>query len=384
MTFELKVEQSRHAILTEVAGSTDVTFFRSWGNIGDDLIYAGARQLLAQSRYREVSVLELEQTSGHTALLCGSGAWCGVYNTLYRYLPAIEERFERVIVLPSSFDPQISEVKQTLERSAAIVFAREEASFEHIRPLCDARLAHDTAFFYDFTPFRRDGEGILNAYRTDGESALGALPADNVDISVTCATLDEWLWTIARHETIYTDRAHVIIGAALLGKRVNYWGNSYHKVDGIVEYALRSFPVDRVAVDVGRTGSSTPSGMRESDSRGQMWFEQIMAASQDLIHLMLEHQPIVLIDDDQIRSRMVSELRLVPITEHENQYSGAPADSTTAIEGLEQRRSEGAQWLVIAWPSFWWLDHYDDFRTHVESRYPRRLSNERLLAFDLR
>ena len=36
-----------------VAGGPDVTFLRLWGNIGDELIYAGTRQLLANVRFKE-------------------------------------------------------------------------------------------------------------------------------------------------------------------------------------------------------------------------------------------------------------------------------------------------------------------------------------------
>jgi exopolysaccharide biosynthesis predicted pyruvyltransferase EpsI len=45
---------------------------------------------------------------------------------------------------------------------------------------------------------------------------------------------------------VKTDRAHVMIAAALLGKVVEYWTSSYHKVPSIADYALKSFPVRRI------------------------------------------------------------------------------------------------------------------------------------------
>jgi exopolysaccharide biosynthesis predicted pyruvyltransferase EpsI len=54
--------------------------------------------------------------------------------------------------------------------------------------------------------------------------------------------MDHWLWTIARHDTVATDRAHVMIAAAMLGKRVEYHGTNYHKVTAIAEYSLPAFP----------------------------------------------------------------------------------------------------------------------------------------------
>ena len=85
----------------------------------------------------------------------------------------------------------------------------------------------------------------MRSYRTDPESLGLPIPDDNNDISQTCESLDEWLWTIARHAAVETDRAHVLIAAALLGKRVDYRASSYHKVPAIAEYALQNFPVYR-------------------------------------------------------------------------------------------------------------------------------------------
>jgi exopolysaccharide biosynthesis predicted pyruvyltransferase EpsI len=137
-------------------------------------------------------------------------------------------------------------VRSTLAATKALVFARERKSFEGICRLYDAKIAYDCAFFFDYRPYLRPSKGCLVAYRTDAESALSVIPEDNHDISESCSSLDEWLWTIARHATVNTDRAHVMIAAALLGKVVDYWTSSYHKVPSIADYALKSFPVRRI------------------------------------------------------------------------------------------------------------------------------------------
>jgi hypothetical protein len=162
------------------------------------------------------------------------------------HLPAIEARFERVIIMPSSFDVSVPSVRAALATTKALVFARERNSFDDIRRLCVADIAHDCAFFFDYRPYLRRGEGCLMSYRTDVESVLSLIPESNNDISKSCSSLDEWLWTIARHATVKTDRAHVMIAAALLEKVVDYWTSSYHKVPAIADYALKSFPVRRI------------------------------------------------------------------------------------------------------------------------------------------
>ena len=124
-----------------------------------------------------------------------------------------------------------------------MVFPRELESYRQVRGLCNADVAYDCAFFFDFRPYRSEGNGLLVACRRDKESALEEIPSTNNDISVTCSSLDEWLWTISRYQAVETDRAHVMIAAALLGKRVEYRASIYHKVPAIAKYSLKDFPV---------------------------------------------------------------------------------------------------------------------------------------------
>ena len=240
------LELQRKKLLQMIFDAPDVTFFRHSGNIGDDLIHAGTRRLLADASYREIGTWDMQDARGHTALITGSGGWCiPFHHQLPGALPLIEERFENVIILPSTFDLAEPVVRNALERTKALVFARERESYEQIRHVCNADIGHDCAFFFDFRPYRQRGNGRLDAFRTDAESARADVPAGNNDISVTCFGLDHWLWTIARHATVATDRAHVMIAAALMGKRIEYRGTNYHKVPAIAEYSLSGLPVSR-------------------------------------------------------------------------------------------------------------------------------------------
>lgn len=237
---------SRRALLDAVPATAEpFTLIRGIGNLGDQLIAAGARQLFAGAHFREVSIEEAVRSRGATAVLMGSGAWCEPFHEVMpAALDALVSRYARVVVLPSTFDVSVQEVRRALKRSGAVVFARERESYRQIASLCDARLAYDTSFFFDYAPYCAAGSGVLHAYRTDAE-ATGRfpLPGDNWDISVELGSLDEWLWTIARHEAVHTDRAHVMIAAALLGKRVAIHPSGTHKVPAIAEYALGGFPV---------------------------------------------------------------------------------------------------------------------------------------------
>ena len=253
-THEEAVEDSRDVLLRAIGEPEDLTFIRLYGNKGDELIYAGTRQLLARRFYKEVSVRELDGVSGHTAVIAGCGGWCHPYHDMVKLLPVIRAqvrtRYHHAFFIRRSPCPRL---RSTLATTKALVFARERKSFDDIRQLCDAKIAHDCAFFFDYRPYLRHGEGCLVAYRIDEESALSVVPESNHDISRSCSSLDEWLWTIARHAVVKTDRAHVMIAAALLGKTVDYWTSSYHKVPAIADYSLKSFPVRRIEPDKNKT-----------------------------------------------------------------------------------------------------------------------------------
>lgn len=240
------LELQRNKILGLIAGAPDVTFFRHRGNIGDELINAGARRLLADIPYREVGTWDMQGAEGHTAVITGSGGWCiPFHHQLPAALPLIEDRFERVIILPSTFDLKEPTVRDVLQRTKALVFARERESYRQISEICRADIGHDCAFFFDYRSYLRRGSGRLLAYRTDAESIRPNVPVENIDISLNCFGLDHWLWTIARYDTVMTDRAHVMIAAALLGKQVLYGSTTYHKVTAIAEYSLSGLPVTR-------------------------------------------------------------------------------------------------------------------------------------------
>ena len=54
----------------------------------------------------------------------------------------------------------------------------------------------------------------------------------------------------------------------------------------------------------------------------------------------------------------------------DGRYAGHyPANSTAAMVQLEVLRARGGEFLLIPGPALWWLEHYAQFRQHLESRY---------------
>lgn len=236
------IEASRTRLLRECTDAPDVTFIPLVGNRGDELIWAGVRSLLRDVDHREVPWKAVSDTGGSLALVAGSGGWCKDFHGLaHDVLLQAVERFERVVLLPSTFDPTYEPVAAALRATPARIWARDELSkglMESVRPV---EVAHDTAFFFDYGPWVRRGTGTLYAMRNDRSrvadwDALGIDPIRNDDISHTMKHLDQWLWHIAKHAVVHTDRAHVMIAAAMMGKSVVWYSTNDHKVGGIAAY----------------------------------------------------------------------------------------------------------------------------------------------------
>src|SRR5215472_18211510 len=182
--FVTELERSRAKLLDAVSGR-EFTFFRTFGNIGDRLINAGARQLLAGMKYTEKDIRDGGSCAGEIAVICGGGGWCVPWHAMPKLVRPIEERFAKVIVFPSSFDPRDAEVLSWLRGTHCQLFVRERSSLHAIAAFSNPVLALDTAFFFDYGPwiYSLPDASVLLSYRTDAEKRIQFLPEDNQDIS---------------------------------------------------------------------------------------------------------------------------------------------------------------------------------------------------------
>lgn len=239
------LEQSRALLLASLEGSEDVTLCKLHGNMGDYLIDAGAEALLQDIPHRTVWRADLGDYKGDTLIINGSGGWCRYWHQAIAETLALAGGFQRVVVFPSTFEVEDPVVLKMLP-VPDVVFARERVSYYQtaLAARSDVLLAHDPAFFFDFEPYRRKGKGgILRAFRTDVERSGGPIPSGSKDISATRHSLSGWLNTIANADEIHTDRAHVMIAGALLGKKVRYRSCAYFKVDALADTWLGDYDV---------------------------------------------------------------------------------------------------------------------------------------------
>lgn len=232
--------------LTQYQGAC-IDFFRFPGNYGDSLIWHGTKKLLSLLNISENYVELGSQQKHETLFIDGGGNFVNYYNDVHDFLVKKSHLYTNIIILPHTiFGERQIDVLNNI-RGNLTVFCREKISASFVNgglKYGKSYLWHDCAFYNSFEQ-NLTGEGILQAFRTDKESVNKELPNSNKDISYNGYAkkpLNEFLDTLSRYKRIDTDRLHVAIGAALLGKDVRLFPNSYYKNKAVYEYSLTRFP----------------------------------------------------------------------------------------------------------------------------------------------
>jgi hypothetical protein len=117
--------------------------------------------------------------------------------------------------------------------------------------------------------------------------------------------------------------------------------------------------------------------------------QRLQNATAELGTLVAPGQTFIFVDDDQCidprgGSVLLDGRRTLPFLERDGQYWGPPPDDDTAIRELERLRRAGAAFIALAWPTFWWLDHYTEFHRHLRTCFKCVRDNDCLVVFDLR
>lgn len=266
---------SRERLLAYLGEQGDLCLLTDMkGNIGDHLIWAGTRELLNSGRV-PYTAIRPEDTSiaAHprsTLLIPGSGAFDRRW---HEWLPdivrAASSHYDKVIILPSSFDPGVPIVADCLDRPNVHAFARERRSYRLIEAFGRAALSFDCALYFPGFKDRGttaaspiEGGPLLLALREDAGSLLpgeGLQPNRrlNRDISLSARTLDDWLAAVSQAGRVVTDRLHVAVAAVLLGRQLvyvdpydakisTYWDYTFeHSFDSLVTRSSLAWLVAR-------------------------------------------------------------------------------------------------------------------------------------------
>lgn len=276
----------------------EIIFQPNRGNAGDALIALAAYRLFEDLGLRYRVYREGDDLSESVLVYGGGGNLVPRYSQCARFLAAHLEDAMKIVILPHT----IAGHGDLLSRfgSNVDVICRERISYDHVRkvaPAARVRLMHDLALTLDAGAIlanaewrdrwvarpragkvrpanhvyrlRRLGADIgwvasrlagrpptLDCFRRDSERSDARIPWGNVDLNTATpydqtmghrssaeATAYELFRYLDRFEVINTNRLHVGIVGALLGKRVRFAPNAYWKNEAVYRHSLReAFP----------------------------------------------------------------------------------------------------------------------------------------------
>ena len=279
--------------LSKLPRNEPLYYFANPGSAGDALIALATYQLFYELGidYHIVNGSRPFNPAGKIMLYGGGGNLVQYYDTARKAILEHYLHLKKLVILPHTI--QANEDLLSRFRDNVDVICREPVSYAHVKqhaPRANVYLMDDMAFNLDaaalladnsfakdpvplswklrddlletFLPLRlalarrfRLGErGTLNAFRKDIESSRRFPRRDSVDLgtlfshgtdneAVTRYVSRRLLKVLNRYQTIRTDRLHVCIAAAMLGKQVEFFANSYSKCEAVYLYSIKSrFP----------------------------------------------------------------------------------------------------------------------------------------------
>lgn len=281
------MKQAVEDYLTDLIGKGSLYFYPNRGNAGDSLIACATFQMFERIGIPFRLIEDpLFDARGKIVLYGGGGNLVSGRTEARRFIERHHRTAEKLAILPHT----VSGHEDLLGRLGSNVdlFAREAVSYEHIRrhaPNANLFLADDLAFGLDVEavlaadcsrPYRnlplkrllrrdiallnescrrsRGNARVLNCFRTDKEKTEFHLPRGNMDLSklFTCRSFSPEKSLLAsnmilrmlnRYEEVRTNRLHLAIAGALLGKTVKFYPNSYYKCEAVYRFSMKDrFP----------------------------------------------------------------------------------------------------------------------------------------------
>jgi glycosyltransferase involved in cell wall biosynthesis len=106
--------------------------------------------------------------------------------------------------------------------------------------------------------------------------------------------------------------------------------------------------------------------------RAGSWFHRLHRSIDELRQVIRADEDFVLIDDGSWDMAGERELRPIPL------FAGEDEDTIGEIERL---RARGTRHVVVAWPAFWWLSHYERLGRYLRDGFRPVVRNDRLVVY---
>ena len=260
------------------------------GNGGDALIASGAFSFF-KSNNINFKILakdtEINSLKGKCVAYAGGGNFIDEYPAAAEFFAKSHKIASKLIILPHTVKGHQALLKSFGDN--VYIFCREKVSYEYVSETiqnANVFLSEDLAFELNHTELMKQSGNYpsklfikyatrsvlnlqnplsLNAFRYDVEKTKIEVPKGNIDVSqainyissmndielVDQTTADIFKF-INHFKQVNTNRLHIAIASALLGKSVNFYPNSYYKNKAIYEQSLREFKNVKFHNDIGQ------------------------------------------------------------------------------------------------------------------------------------
>lgn len=266
----------------------NAVFFPGYGNLGDGLIALGTLDFFKDMEWAPSCIYghHKEAFLGHShVVLGGGGGWVkGLWFHYSEQAVAFLQGGGQLLILPTSFAGLGAELVPYAEQ--VTIFCRERQSYEELlrlgMPESRIFLCPDMAFYTKeehFSGLEEEGQyPVLQILRRDEEGIRKNHPRDSVDLPLL---FNDVQWAeeaqclgplravaglINQFECVETDRLHMAVLAALIGRTVRLEPSSYFKIKAIFDYTLHRFPKvsfhDRLP-EAGSAGHGEASEVRQ-------------------------------------------------------------------------------------------------------------------------
>ncbi len=246
-----------HAYLKQFSGKS-VTYIPNHGNAGDALIAAATYQLFEKHHINYItkfSDAEIETIEGGIVFYGGGGNLVPHYHRGEECITKALPRCDQLVILPHTIQGHYRFLHHL--PSKVTIFCRDLNSYHYVKSIYSepeqVYLCDDLAFHFDYQPYQNQGKGIANMFRLDVEKTSITIPADNIDLSSAIKIppmdsietrykflADAFVKYIAQYEVVNTNRLHIAIAAAHLGKKVTLHANSYWKNEAVFQLSMKN------------------------------------------------------------------------------------------------------------------------------------------------
>ncbi len=264
-------------LISHFQDGNNVVFVPNPGNAGDALIDSGTFSGFDKNKIIPRFFMTGEITDNTVLVYAGGGNLVSYYATARKIISKYHNKVKALIILPHTINGHSDLLKEL--GSNCHIFCREQVSYNYVKETArksnvylheDLALSIDVARFMKYTKYSKAffrlyykkilalkvkknpvGRELI-CFRKDIEAMTKAAHSIDVphyfifdyytDANILNSISLFLLRYLNHYKVVRTNRLHVCIASALLGKKVCFYPNSYYKNKAVYEFSLVKYP----------------------------------------------------------------------------------------------------------------------------------------------